>query len=75
MAFWGRRKREEQERQDAADQVLAVKAQKALVATDERIRTTRDELAFAPATTRRRICATASTPSAGTCARLSSCTS
>lgn len=49
MAFWGKRKREEQERQDAADQVLVVKAQKALVATDERIRTTRDELAFAQA--------------------------
>lgn len=49
MAFWGKRRREEQKRQDAEDQVLAVKAQKALVATDERIRTTRDELAFAQA--------------------------
>ena len=49
MAFWGKRRREEQERQEAADQVLAIKAQKALVATDERIRTTRDELAFAQA--------------------------
>jgi len=49
MAFWGRRKREEQQRQDAADQVLQAKAQKALVAADERIRTTRDELAFASA--------------------------
>ncbi|MGO1547536.1 hypothetical protein [Microbacterium gubbeenense] len=49
MAFWGKRKREEQERQDAADHVLSTKAQKALVAADERIRTTRDELAFASA--------------------------
>src|SRR5690606_38563963 len=49
MAFWGKRRREEQERLDAEDRGLAVKAQKALVATDERIRTRRDELDFAQA--------------------------
>lgn len=49
MVFWGKRKREEQEQQDAADRDLAQRAQQALVATDERIRTTRDELEFASA--------------------------
>lgn len=46
--FWGKRKRE-QEAQDAQDADLARRAQQALVAADERIRTTTDELAFAQA--------------------------
>lgn len=46
--FWGRRKREN-EQQAAADAELARAAQTALVAADERIRTTGDELAFAVA--------------------------
>lgn len=49
MVFWGKRKREQQEQQDAADADLAGRAQKSLVDTDERIRTTKDELAFASA--------------------------
>ncbi|WP_221585383.1 hypothetical protein [Microbacterium sp. G2-8] len=49
MVFWGKRKRDEQSERDAADENLAVHAQKSLVATDERIRTTRDELEFASA--------------------------
>ncbi|MGI6879387.1 hypothetical protein [Microbacterium sp. gxy059] len=50
MAFWGKRKREEQTaQQQSEDQALAARAQRALVQTDERIRTTRDELAFASA--------------------------
>lgn len=44
--FWGRRKREEQ---DAADADLARRAELALVAADERVRLTSDELAFAVA--------------------------
>jgi integrase len=44
--FWGRRKREEQ---DAADADLARRAEMALVAADERIRLTSDELSFAVA--------------------------
>ncbi|MFT4235717.1 MAG: hypothetical protein QM607_12055, partial [Microbacterium sp.] len=47
--LWGKRRREEQERQAAADADLANKAQTALVTADERIRTTTDELAFAVA--------------------------
>lgn len=46
--FWGKRKRE-QEAQSAQDADLARQAQQALVAADERIRTTTDELAFAQA--------------------------
>ncbi|ALX66708.1 hypothetical protein [Microbacterium sp. XT11] len=46
--FWGRRKRE-QEELAAQDADLARRAEQALVATDERIRTTSDELAFAEA--------------------------
>ena len=46
--FWGKRKRE-QEAQSAQDADLARRAQQALVAADERIRTTTDELAFAQA--------------------------
>ena len=46
--FWGKRKRE-QEEQAAQDASLARKAEKALVAADERIRTATDELAFAEA--------------------------
>lgn len=46
--FWGKRKRE-QEELDAQDADLARRAQKALVAADERIRLTTDELAFAEA--------------------------
>ncbi len=45
--FWGKRKREEQAQQDAADADLARRAGAALVAADERIRTTSDELEFA----------------------------
>ncbi|MCK6066816.1 MULTISPECIES: hypothetical protein [Microbacterium] len=44
--FWGKRKREEQ---DAADADLAKRAELALVAADERIRLTTDELDFAVA--------------------------
>lgn len=47
--FWGRRSREEQERQAAADENLAVRARTAIVTTDERIRATEDELGFAVA--------------------------
>ncbi|MGC5169289.1 hypothetical protein ACPW96_06470 [Micromonospora sp. DT81.3] len=47
--LWGKRRREEQEAQDAADADLARRAKSALVAVDERIRTTTDELAFAEA--------------------------
>ena len=46
--FWGRRKREEQELQ-AQDADLAKHAGSALVAADERVRLTADELAFAEA--------------------------
>src|SRR6478752_9788419 len=46
--FWGRRKRE-QEELNTQDADLARRAQKALVAADERIRLTTDELAFADA--------------------------
>lgn len=46
--FWGRRKRE-QEELAAQDADLALRAEQALVETDERIRTTSDELAFAEA--------------------------
>jgi hypothetical protein len=43
--FWGRRKREEQ----TQDEDLARRAEQAIVAADERIRTASDELAFATA--------------------------
>ncbi|GAA3630311.1 hypothetical protein GCM10022200_11280 [Microbacterium awajiense] len=46
--FWGRRKREQAEL-DATDADLALRAQRALVDADERIRLTGDELAFAEA--------------------------
>lgn len=46
--FWGKRKREN-EAQAAQDADLARRAQQALVAADERIRTVNDELAFAVA--------------------------
>ncbi|WP_243224886.1 hypothetical protein [Microbacterium sp. CIAB417] len=46
--FWGRRKRD-QEAQAAQDADLARKAEQALVAADERIRTASDELVFAEA--------------------------
>lgn len=45
--FWGKRKREEQAERDAADADLARRAGAALVAADERIRTTADEMEFA----------------------------
>lgn len=45
--FWGSRKREEREAQAAADSDLARQAGSALVAADERIRVTTDELEFA----------------------------
>lgn len=45
--LWGKRKREAQEAQDAADAALDRQAGAALVAADERIRTTGDELEFA----------------------------
>jgi DNA repair exonuclease SbcCD ATPase subunit len=44
--FWGKRKREEQ---DAADADLARRAEMAIVAADERVRLTADELDFAVA--------------------------
>ncbi|MGL3149883.1 hypothetical protein ACSS7Z_05925 [Microbacterium sp. A82] len=46
--FWGKRKREQEERA-AQDASLARNAEKALVAADERVRTAGDELAFAEA--------------------------
>lgn len=46
--FWGRRRRE-QEEQAAQDADLAQRARTALVAADERVRLTTDELAFAEA--------------------------
>lgn len=46
--FWGRRKRE-QEEQAAQDADLAIRAGKALVGADERIRTAAEELSFAQA--------------------------
>ena len=49
MGFWGRRDREAQERQDATDSELSQRARSAIVAADERIRATSDELAFAAA--------------------------
>ncbi|MGZ8805281.1 MAG: hypothetical protein ACXWZG_08290 [Microbacterium sp.] len=47
--LWGKRKREEQAALDAQDAELARRAKTALVAVDERIRTTTDELDFAVA--------------------------
>lgn len=47
--FWGKRKREEQAAQDASDADLARRARTALVAADERVRLTTDELSFAEA--------------------------
>ncbi|MGM7697344.1 hypothetical protein [Microbacterium sp. A84] len=47
--FWGKRKREEQAARAAQDADLARRAEQGLVATDERIRTAGDELAFAEA--------------------------
>lgn len=49
VGFWGRRKREADERQSHADDALAGRARTALVTADERIRATSDELAFASA--------------------------
>ncbi|MBU4466326.1 MAG: hypothetical protein KKH75_10835 [Actinobacteria bacterium] len=47
--FWGKRKREEQAALGAQDADLARRAEIELVATDERLRSTTDELAFAEA--------------------------
>ena len=47
--FWGKRRREEQEAVEAQDADLARRGSTALVAADERIRTTTDELDFAEA--------------------------
>jgi hypothetical protein len=47
--FWGKRKREQQAEIDAQDADLARRAQQSLVAADERIRATTEELAFAEA--------------------------
>ena len=47
--IWGRRRREEQAQQQAADADLARRARAALVTADERIRATGDELVFAAA--------------------------
>lgn len=47
--LWGKRRREEQAALDAQDADLARRARSALVAVDERIRTTADELDFAVA--------------------------
>lgn len=49
MGFWGKRRREADEQRAAADADLARRAQTALVETDERIRSTSDEVAFAQA--------------------------
>lgn len=47
--FWGKRKREDEAARAAQDADLARRAQTALVAADERIRTAADELVFAEA--------------------------
>lgn len=47
--FWGKRKREEQEALAAQDADLARRAEQGLVSVDERLRATREELAFADA--------------------------
>lgn len=47
--FWGRRRREEEDARQAQDDDLARRARAALVAADERIRSTSDELDFAVA--------------------------
>ena len=47
--LWGKRKRDRQAEVDAQDADLARRAQQSLVAVDERIRTTTQELAFAEA--------------------------
>jgi len=47
--FWGKRKREEQAALGAQDAEIARRARTALVAADERIRLTTDELSFAEA--------------------------
>lgn len=47
--FWGKRKREQEAAQAAQDADIARRAEQALVAADERIRTATDELAFAEA--------------------------
>lgn len=47
--FWGKRKREDEAARQAQDDDLARRARGALVAADERIRTTSDELEFAVA--------------------------
>ena len=47
--FWGKRKREDQAALDAQDAEIARRARTALVAADERIRLTTDELSFAEA--------------------------
>ncbi|MEZ3160008.1 hypothetical protein AB1K54_05595 [Microbacterium sp. BWT-B31] len=47
--FWGARKREDKAALDAQDADIARRAQASLIATDERIRVTTDELAFAEA--------------------------
>lgn len=49
MGFWGRRNRESDEQPTREDADLARRAQAALVAADERIRSTADEVAFAQA--------------------------
>ena len=47
--LWGRRRREQQAELEAQDADLALRAQRALVSVDERIRSTSDELDFAVA--------------------------
>lgn len=47
--FWGKRRREDEAARQAQDDDLARRARAALVAADERIRTTSDELEFAVA--------------------------
>ena len=47
--FWGTRKSDDYTRQEAADDDLAFRARTSIVAADERIHTTEDELSFAVA--------------------------
>ena len=47
--FWGKRRRAEQEEQLAADTELSRRAEAAMIAVDERIRTAGDEVGFAQA--------------------------
>ncbi|MFT0848056.1 hypothetical protein VR010_09900 [Actinomycetaceae bacterium L2_0104] len=46
VGFWGKRKSEDRDQRQSVDHDLAIRARSAIVATDERVRTTEDELGF-----------------------------